>query len=765
MRATDRTWIAVVVAGLLAALTLQPLTADSGYLFSAGLLMALYAVIAIVGERLRLSKAGVTLTQLLVSALVIVSLAVGPGDPDLSWWRRIGPLVVDGVEHMRESAAPMPPNAGVRIIFAAVVAGMTLIAGVLADWLERPSLTLAPLVTLFAIPAIALRTGVGWGPFLLIAAGYLAILFADGVTRHRLWPRRVTSDEGSAGAMGGAGGIWRLGAVIAIPALVLSIVLGLVLPIVTTSLFTSLRQGGTGPVEMTDPQLDLRRNLQQPDNRQVLTYRTSKETGTYLRMTTLPSITPDGWVQSRVNLRQGGLGPVPGLAAAPAGAARTTNIQTGDLRSMYLPAPYAPRSHNAKGEWSYDPASLMVMATGPDRQTATQNLTYTVESWDVEPKADQLATARAGTPTDPTTLQVPSDVPASITELTTLLTQYEPTPARKAASIQAYLRTFTYSVQGASGATNYKAMETFLIQTKTGYCIQFAGSMALMARIAGIPSRVAIGFLPGARQQDTWVVGTHDMHAWPELYFEGYGWVRYEPTPNVAVPPSWSDLPATQPIPSESSVPEPSLETSPEPTTTASTPVDEPSGGADPAAALAFGVFRGIGLTLLAAAVLLMPWFIRRRLRTQRLADADDPYEAVDAAWSEVRDTWIDLGRTWPQGSVREIGAAMAKVIGEGEPREALRRLVVAVERSRYAAAIGDLPDLRADITSLIATLEDPLTWDGRLLARFRPRSLFQAWRSRAEQALASVRARAAVRSARASEVVAVPDESAYQRP
>src|SRR6266545_4110608 len=55
--------------------------------------------------------------------------------------------------------------------------------------------------------------------------------------------------------------------------------------------------------------------------------------------------------------------------------------------------------------------------------------------------------------------------------------------------------------------------------------------MAAMARVAGIPSRVAVGFTSGVPAGDHWEVGSKDAHAWPELYFPGVGWVRFEPTP------------------------------------------------------------------------------------------------------------------------------------------------------------------------------------------------------------------------------------------
>ena len=66
--------------------------------------------------------------------------------------------------------------------------------------------------------------------------------------------------------------------------------------------------------------------------------------------------------------------------------------------------------------------------------------------------------------------------------------------------------------------------------------------MAMMARVVGIPSRVSVGFLPGERDEEGWKVSIRDMHAWPELYFANYGWVRFEPTPAsvTGTAPSWT---------------------------------------------------------------------------------------------------------------------------------------------------------------------------------------------------------------------------------
>jgi hypothetical protein len=66
---------------------------------------------------------------------------------------------------------------------------------------------------------------------------------------------------------------------------------------------------------------------------------------------------------------------------------------------------------------------------------------------------------------------------------------------------------------------------------KRGYCQHFAGAMALMLRFLGIPARVAGGFTSGKRDGDSWVVTDHNAHAWVEVWFPGYGWLAFDPTP------------------------------------------------------------------------------------------------------------------------------------------------------------------------------------------------------------------------------------------
>jgi transglutaminase-like putative cysteine protease len=75
---------------------------------------------------------------------------------------------------------------------------------------------------------------------------------------------------------------------------------------------------------------------------------------------------------------------------------------------------------------------------------------------------------------------------------------------------------------------------SFVTRTKQGYCQHYAGAMAVMLRMLGIPSRVAVGFTSGTFDGEWWTVTDHDAHAWVEVWFRGLGWVPFDPTPGRA---------------------------------------------------------------------------------------------------------------------------------------------------------------------------------------------------------------------------------------
>ena len=159
---------------------------------------------------------------------------------------------------------------------------------------------------------------------------------------------------------------------------------------------------------------------------------------------------------------------------------------------------------------------------------------------DLDLDATQLARLQ-GSPTQVSdeVLEVPPRLPDSVGELADEVTANVDSDFEKAVALQQWFREdgdFTYDLRDSPEGNGIDDLATFLDPDigRVGYCEQFAASMAVMARLLGIPARVAVGFLdpdpvPGA--DDTYVYSAHDLHAWPELFFPGAGWVRFEPTP------------------------------------------------------------------------------------------------------------------------------------------------------------------------------------------------------------------------------------------
>ena len=97
-----------------------------------------------------------------------------------------------------------------------------------------------------------------------------------------------------------------------------------------------------------------------------------------------------------------------------------------------------------------------------------------------------------------------------------------------------YLRnSYTYDLSVPPQRKSMDAVEYFLFEEQRGYCEQFASSLAVMARSLGIPARIATGYAPGEYNPFTglYEVKASDAHAWVEVYFPGYGWSAFDPTP------------------------------------------------------------------------------------------------------------------------------------------------------------------------------------------------------------------------------------------
>ena len=735
MRPTDRSSLGVVAALFLATFTLRPLTSDGSVLTTCWLLLLLVGAVSMVLRRAALGPVPVLAALSLLVVGFCGLLAASMPAVALTWSEHLAYLWRTAMEHIQTQAAPMAPHDGVRLVFVAAFGAVAVVTDLLVGGLRRPAWAIAPLGAVFLVPAIGLPIDTGVLSFGCIALGYLAILLADGLNRTSRWTRGLSRDT-APDSGGAAPVVWRAAAYLGGPALVAAVVLGLALPTLALPGFGfGTGSGGSGPLQLTDPTLDMRRNLAQPVDAKVMEYQTSDPGGLYLRMASLPQFNSSGWSNIQMRLNSGdALPPIPGMPVEPT-KRRTSTIKVFDLRSEYLPLPYAPRSFDADGNWAFDSSSLVVLSRSRNnRSGATRDLTYTVESVDIAPDSKVLADALAGTPADASvTAAIPRDLPSSLIDISRKVTAEAETPAQKAAAIQAHLRSsrFTYSTEPLPGS-GYEALENFLLRDRTGYCEQYAAAMALMARVVGIPSRVAIGFLPGERKGDKWEVTTHDMHSWPELFFSGYGWVRFEPTPSSVsgTAPPWSLRSATDPGDDPTDVPsnQPSAQAETQSAQPSTVPTQAPVGTGSQSG-LSWGrTLLSAGIGLLVLVILAAPATIRVRRRSSRLTPGELGPEQVESAWAEIRDTVLDYGGSWPAGSPRTIGGQLAHRL---DPEEAatMGRVATLVERSRYARSMPpgqvteDLPQMTTEIRHGIAA---PQTRWRRLRAFLLPRSLFR---------------------------------------
>jgi transglutaminase-like putative cysteine protease len=419
---------------------------------------------------------------------------------------------------------------------------------------------------------------------------------------------------------------------------------------------------------------------------------------------------------------------------------RHYSIQVFDLDEQWLPLPYpAKRVSNIDGTWLYDASTFNVFG----ENSSTRQISYDVTAISVDPTPQQLAASSSDAPASMRRyLVVPNGMDASIQETADRVTRGLTTNYDKALAIQNYLRDprlFTYSQTldasvGDSGGA--QAIAAFL-QTRRGYCVQFASTMAVMARVLKIPARVAVGFAAGSDDgKGHHLVGLHDAHAWPELYFPGIGWVPFEPTPGgpASAPPSYaSQLPGAGAPTSSSSTDTLGRGTAGaggQPTSGPRTPLGPLKGtgtggggkvGAGPVQLPILPT-----LIVLAALVLLaVPGLTRLAVRGRRWRRTPTASAQALAAWTDLQDTLVDFHYAWDPADPPRRGAvrlaADRHLVGEGQ--QALGRIASATERARYAPEMSPVGDLRADVSTVRAALAEGSSRWGRWRARLFPRS------------------------------------------
>ncbi|MDQ3954069.1 MAG: DUF3488 and transglutaminase-like domain-containing protein [Actinomycetota bacterium] len=472
-------------------------------------------------------------------------------------------LVSRAVETSQIDIAPVPVRAGYVVL---LVVGMWVAAtiGELATfrW-RRPLLASLPCVGLL-VPALVVGTGVG-DPFFI--AVFLAALFTywalESSHRLRTWGRWVTTwdqrrdkqpravEPSLTGALARRMGASCIAATLVAP---------LFLPSLGEGWFSwkngsgdgSGSGSGSGEINLL---VDARPRPISQSNLSLFRVRTTATPG-YWRLASLALFDGQKWQPAPVEfvtLGDAFVGDVEPLKAETV----VQDFELTNLKSSYLPAVVEPTaiSDSDAGIVVEDETNALKLG-----YVNREGFNYNVESERPDPTFEDLLTATIpgpGDPTSPGSEYYDQPVPApDVRVLGDRWTQGIENPFLQLVNIQAYLRSpeFTYSTDVESGASSDYLRE-FLLETKTGFCQQFATAFAVLARHKGYPVRVSVGFLPGERTDVAteygqtpdkfydYVVRGTDAHAWPEVYFEDYGWIAFDPTPSASREPFYTQLP------------------------------------------------------------------------------------------------------------------------------------------------------------------------------------------------------------------------------
>lgn len=734
-RARPGSSLASALATITASMTLVPLFDSAAFLVP---VIAVVASITVIGFLVRFLGLPAIVHPVAAALAWLTMLTWIFALPAATWWVLPGPDAIDtlrslvqaGISEAEVLVPPVPTSPDLVLLAAGGVGIVAIIVDAVGVTLRLPAIAAAPLLVLASLPIAILPNGLPWWLLPIGASGWLVLLAVDARAGILSWgpfassirsgprgtagpqahqrPARVLGFDPRIVAAAGAATAIAVVAPLAVP--------GLGEPVWGTGRGSAI-DGGTaasdGPISL-DPFVSLRRNLVNNSSQEVVRYTTDNDDPGYLRMVTLTEFDGVTWRSTDPVIRLPLTQPLPPPVREEGTevSVHSYTLAVGDLTNRQLPVPFAATSvrGDLSDQWAWDPSTRTV--SSPD--VAAAGSTYTVSAYDIQPTRAQLRTATAPPPAELAAMtDLPGDLSPLVADLARQATAGETSPYRQALALEKWFTVdggFAYSTSLEAGGGD-DPVSAFLIE-RIGYCEQFAASMALMARSLGIPARVNVGFTSGARNGDgSWSVRGRNAHAWPELWFDGLGWVWFEPTPRSdgadagVVAPSYSDVPDRSPQvdPDDAAAPIPP-------------PVD-----VDPGAATTGGAPVPSAWVLIAALVLIAVIAGpagARWMRRRRLTEAADPGQRIEGAWQELCGTARRFGLTAPQElTPRDYAGWLRQVVAFDEAgRNSLLRLLWWSEQSRYA------PNLAAGDTPSPGHLRDALSRVDHSISRSRPR-------------------------------------------
>ena len=509
--------------------------------------------------------------------------------------------------------------------------------------------------------------------------------------------------------------------------------------LITTALLPSLTDGplrtlldpstpapGDGRKVVLSPLVAVPGQLLRNPDLELFTVRSSERS--YWRLTALGDFDGEVWSLDETTSAAGESLPT---LAATSGPVReiTQNYAIGALAAVWLPAAYQPVAFeplSARFGASFEAISSTLLVSSS--RSNSDGVAYTVRS--AAPRFDGafLGSLR-NDPTDvpPGFVDLPEDLNPSLGELAAEVTGGRDGPYDQALALQNWFRdSFEYDLEVTPGHSGDR-LESFLFSERRGYCEQFAGAFATLARTLGLPARVAVGFTPGEALDTGAATGVlysvrgRHAHAWPEVYISGAGWVAFEPTPGRGAPgaESYTFIPEQQDASPES--PDPVTEppsigpgsgaespAAPPPPTSTPGEFAASDGGVSAARIAALVGLAALALVAVAALYAAATAGLRalQSRRRRRWAGGDAGRGAV-VAWEEIIDL-LRPRRIRPRASETPLEVAQRASRQLGSAPESWRRLAFCVSVAAFAG--GPLSaELQQQVATAAATINSDL--------------------------------------------------------
>ncbi|HUP74936.1 MAG TPA: DUF3488 and transglutaminase-like domain-containing protein [Acidimicrobiales bacterium] len=586
---------------------------------------------------------------------------------------------------VNNTRAPVPPTRAL-VLAASLLVGLAVVAADSLAFRRRALFAaLMPQVLVFGLAAMY-----GDDRYRVASIGLLVASAVCFALAHRL----AFFDRGSGWMIDRSLSLRRFvmsGLAVASCAVLVALAVGPSLPGARNEALVAWRDIGNGWAERDDgvtlsPLVSVRAQLVDQSDSEVFVVQAARPD--YWRLTSLDSFDGTEWTAGNSSAASVGLP----TEATTSALRQVVTIKA--LRGNWLPAALGPVALSIEDNIEdntvvFDPDS----ATLVTEDRLGNNDSYVV--WSNAAEADLTA------PTSDD-LSVPRTVRQRLSALANRIVRDAGavTATDKARALEEYfLANFTYDLNVAAGSSITDI--TSFLQRGSGYCEQFAATFAAMARVLGIPSRVAIGYRVGTYDvtESEYRVTGRDAHAWPEVSIDGSGWVRFEPTPASADGAVGASDAATDAAAADAATPAATPEEAPATTLPAET---APQDAATPAAVDATTATRDSGQSLaplfvvLPIAALALPVVLDRvRRRRSRHRARGDRRALMVWEWRDAL-RWLRIAGVdaRPTETPLEVATRAAPVVSNASSE--IAALAQLVTEACYAAADPAAADVEA---------------------------------------------------------------------